>query len=205
MVYYTVRIDTKGDSTLDRLKTFLDHERYIKYLVYKETSDVTKKVHYQGFVEIADDHHAWHKTRWSKAFPDYTKGQKSSALVNKDSYLVYVTKDKDLVLSKGCTEEFINTLQTQSYHKDCKKNNDTYTKFLNFCLNSEEIDHKKYNINYIRRLLFRYLGSSDDVEVKRIEYYRSLCFKIQAKLLYGSIQDTDEYKSAEDRFITAIS
>lgn len=203
MVNYTIRIDDNGIDTLQRLISFLKHDRYTKCLVYREVATVTKKLHYQGFVEMDESAVGCHKTMWSTSFKDHPGSKKSSAIVKKDEYLVYVTKDKDLVFSKGCTDDFINKLETQSYKKE--KVLDTYTKFLNYCLESPEIHDKKYNINNIRRLLFRYLGSSDDIEVKRIEYYRSLCYKIQAKLLYGTSIDSDEYKSAEDRFCTAIS
>lgn len=117
MVKYTIRVDKIKDDTLESIKKFLEHDRYTRYLVYEEIADETKKIHYQGFVEFDDNLVGWHQERWSRHFKEYKQGSKSSAQVKKDEYLIYITKDKKKVLSKGCTDDFINTLETQSYHK----------------------------------------------------------------------------------------
>lgn len=205
MTKYTIRIDDNGVDTYDRLKDFLDHDRYVRYLIYREVSDKTKKLHYQGFVEISDDFVSWHTGRWCTKFKDYSKGKKSSTVVKKDNYMIYISKDKDLVFSKGCTQDFIDSLQSQSYKKTEKKKDDIFSRFLQYCISDSFIDDKKYSINYIRELLFQFLGSnSEDIEVRRIDYYRSLCFKIQAILIYGSCRD-DRYENALNRWLNALS
>lgn len=186
MTKYTIRIDEQGDDTLDRLKAFLDHDRYIRYLVYREIADITKKVHYQGFVEFPDEYISWHTGRWSLRFKDFPKGKKSSALVKKDNYMIYITKDKDLVLSKGCTEDFINTLETQSYHKVpqvIKK--DYYQMFFEYIKQQPEVDQRKYKIQWIAETLVDYMGL-EHREIKNFNYYKSLCLNVQSRLIYGS-------------------
>lgn len=118
MIKVTIRIDEIG-GVKDRLSSFL--ERYEKYLVYEEVSDVVEKLHYQGVVHVCDEKsYIAIKTRFSTYFKDIPKGGKSMAKVKTDSYEIYISKDKNPVFIKSYTDEEVKKLQELSYKK---KNN----------------------------------------------------------------------------------
>lgn len=119
-VAVTIRVDIIGDGTYEAMDKFLS--KYEKYLVYEEESDKTKKLHYQGIIWLPDSKaHNAIKNRFSNHFSDWTRGQKSMALVRKEQYEIYITKDKKRVWSKGYTQEEIEQLESQSYHKNVKQ------------------------------------------------------------------------------------
>lgn len=118
MIKVTIRIDEIG-GVKDRLSSFL--ERYEKYLVYEEVSDVVEKLHYQGVVHVCDEKsYIAIKTRFSTYFKDIPKGGKSMSKVKTESYEIYISKDKNPVFIKSYTDEEVKKLQELSYKK---KNN----------------------------------------------------------------------------------
>lgn len=125
MIGVTIRLDAIEDDTLSRLESFLS--RYEKYLVYDEISDVMKKRHYQGILYVEDQKaYGALKTRFSTTFKSWTKGQKSMSLVKKDSYEIYISKDKNPVLIKNYQDDEIKKLQELSYKKPVKVKKETF-------------------------------------------------------------------------------
>lgn len=203
---YTIRIDAKEgedengqDSTKNRLLAFLNDNRYTACLVYRELSSEVKKLHYQGVIEVDEKDVSWHKERWSRLFKDYTKGQKSTALMKKDNYEIYVTKDKDQVYTKGYTEEFIKELESRSYTKEVRAKTDYFDRFKKWLW---EYDHKKdtwkYDMYYIAEKLIEFFGVEKQ-EVKNFQFYRSLIFNVQAHFL----ADDTSQKAKETRMSMA--
>jgi len=135
MIKVTIRLDDIGDGTSETLRTFLNH--YDKYLVYQEIAEKTKKLHFQGVIYVLDvKAYGAMKTRFSTVFKAWTRGMKSMALVKKDAYEVYITKDGNMFASKGFTEAEIQRLEVQSYPKE--EGNDSivtspYKKVLQYC------------------------------------------------------------------------
>lgn len=207
---YTIRIDAKylgdnkdiledewlPDSTRNRLLGFLEEgSRYTGYLVYREVASETQKVHYQGVVEIDEKDVSWHKERWSRVFKDYPKGKKSTALMKKLNYEVYITKDKDRVCVKGYTEDFIKACEEASYSKEERTKKDYFDRFKYYLWN---YDHKtetwKYDYYYIAERLIEFFGIEKQ-EVKNFQFYRSLVFNVQAHFLV----DDQSTKAKETR------
>lgn len=201
---YTIRIDAKEvdeeyeeaqDSTKNRLLAFLNDDRYTACMIYREYSSVVKKLHYQGVIELDEKDVSWHKERWSRMFKDFPKGKKSTALMKKDNYEVYITKDKDRVYAKGYTEEFIKELESKSYTKEQRVKTDYFDRFKNWLW---EYDHKteywKYDYYYIAEKLIEFFGVEKQ-EVKNFQFYRSLVFNVQAHFLV----DDSSQKAKETR------
>lgn len=131
---YTIRLDKIDEKDGITLMKYL--ENYDKYLVYFEISRKTKKPHFQGIIEFVDSKaQKAAKTRFTTMFPNHTRGKKSMALVKKDSYEVYITKDGNVFASKGYTEDEINALYSQSYQKtDAVEDAKTsFQKALDYC------------------------------------------------------------------------
>lgn len=210
MVKYTIRIDAKyvgdnndiledewlPDSTRNRLVKFLEEgSRYTAYLVYREIAVETKKVHYQGVIEVDTKDAEWHRERWCRLFKDYPKGKKSSAIMKKFNYETYITKDKDKVCVKGYTPEFIKSLEDASYSKEEKTKRDYFDRFKSWIWN---YDHKteywKYDYYYIAEKLIEFFGVEKQ-EVKNFQFYRSLVFNVQAHFL----NNDDSQKAKETR------
>lgn len=120
-VALTIRVDIIGQfNTDDLMAKFLG--KYEKYLVYHEVSDEVQKPHYQGIVWVPDNKaYVAIKSRFSTMFNEWTRGQKSMALVRKEQYEIYICKDKQLKWSKGYSQEEITQLESKSYKKDDKK------------------------------------------------------------------------------------
>lgn len=196
---YTIRIDAKedelesaSDSTLNRLLKFLNDTRYTACLVYREVSSEIQKLHYQGVIELDSKDVSWHKERWCRLFKDYPKGKKSSSIMKKDQYEVYITKDKDQVLNRGYTEEYIKDLESKSYTKEIKVKKDYYDRFWTYIT---EYDHKnedwRYSSNYICLRLIDFWGLEKQ-DIKNFPFYRSLVYNIQARLLHNDTSKRGE-------------
>jgi len=203
---YTIRIDAKvdevedsTDSTMNRLIRFLDDTRYTSCLVYREVSSEIKKLHYQGVLEVDEKDTGWHRERWCRLFSDYKKGSKSSALMKKDQYEVYITKDKDQIYMRGYTEEYIKELESKSYTKEVRTKTDYYDRFIKWLW---KYDHKtdtwKYDRYYIAEKLIEFFGVEKQ-EIKNFNFYRSLIFNVQAQLLAND----STQKAKESRILLA--
>lgn len=115
----TIRVDIIGENATDFMERFL--KKYDKYLIYEEVSDQVQKPHYQGIVWVPDNKaYVAIKSRFSTHFSDWTRGQKSMALVRKAQYEIYITKDKQLKWSRGYSDDEIKALEDKSYKKDSK-------------------------------------------------------------------------------------
>lgn len=130
----TLRLDIKNDSTYSLLEKYLRKYDY-KYLVYEEVSDKKEKLHYQGIFWVPEKEHNACKSRWSTMFKDWTRGQKSMAIVKKSSYEIYCTKDKSPIFRNKYTDEEISALEDQSYKKkpERSENETTFQKAFNYC------------------------------------------------------------------------
>ncbi|MEO5351388.1 MAG: hypothetical protein H7836_17365 [Magnetococcus sp. YQC-3] len=209
-MYFTIRIDddvSHSPSTLDRLTDFLQHHRYIKYLVYREVSAVTKKLHYQGIVEIEEKTRSSHRMSWCNTFRDYSKGHKSTAIVKKlDEYMIYITKDKDKVLSKGYTDEEIEELQSKSYKKKtgrAPRPNDLYDIYMEYLLEQPDVDTKKYDLRWMSDNLHDLL-TQKKMPIKFYQYYRSLIFNVQARIIYKGPKDEKLIEKCKEKFYLNI-
>lgn len=147
MIKSTIRLDVLGESTEDRLESFLT--RYEKYLIYEEVADKTKKIHYQGVIYVNDDKaYGAMKTRFCTHFKEWPKGTKSMALVKKDTYEVYISKDKNPKYVKNFSDEDIKDLQDKSYKKD-KKDNGTLIENVEKAFDQYLIDRKHARGDFI--------------------------------------------------------
>lgn len=208
-MFYTIRIDddaSHNPSTLERLSQFLQHQRYIKYLVYREVSDVTKKLHYQGIVDIEEKTLSSHRMSWCHTFSDYSKGHKSTAIVKKlDEYMIYITKDKDKVLSKGFTDEEIEELQSKSYKKidRAPRPKDLYDTYMEYLLEQPDVDTKKYDLRWMSDKLYELL-SEQKLPIKFHQYYKSLLFNVQARIIYKNPKDEKLIEKCKEKFYMSI-
>lgn len=124
----TIRLDVISPDSGTRLEAFLEAQAHLvqRYLIYYEISEVEEKPHYQGLVECADEKKFQAlKTQWSLKMKDWKKGQKSMAKVEKDTYAVYITKDKDLRFVKGFTEAEVRALEDRWVEREDRSNGDT--------------------------------------------------------------------------------
>lgn len=193
---YTIRLDDKPElNTLDSLTKFLDHPRYTSYLIYREISEDVGKLHFQGVVEFDHESLSWHKERWSRLFSKYKKGSKSSAIMKKNNYEIYITKDKDRVLTFGYTEEFIAELESSSYKKEDVKKVDYYDRFMYYIKQRDDLDVIKYDRRRICACLIQFFGMEKQ-EIKNVQFYKSLMINVQARLIYGQT-DHDSEKVVE--------
>lgn len=125
MTRYTLRVDAIDETIADRLTKVLQHQRIVKALVYKEIAEKTKKLHYQGYVEIdTPDHADWWVQRWKLAWKGLEKYQKSSAKVKSETYLGYIAKTgKDgnqPFYNLGHTDDEIKVLASKNVKGDTK-------------------------------------------------------------------------------------
>lgn len=193
---YTIRLDDVSEhNTLESLTKFLDSPRYTSYLIYREISDEVGKLHYQGVVEFDHEALSWHKERWSRIFKMYKKGSKSTALMKKNNYEIYITKDKDRILTKGYTEEFIAELESSSYKKEDVKKVDYYDRFMYYIKQQQDIDVIKYDRRRLCAHLIKFFGMEKQ-DIKNIQFYKSLMINVQARLIYGCT-DHDSEKVVE--------
>lgn len=94
---YTFRVDEVDGVTRDSVKQFLAKFGG-RHVVCYEVSDVTKKPHYQGWVELSLSQQTW-QNRIKDAFPAVRgstrgrgNGKYSAAIVRKDTYEHYILK-----------------------------------------------------------------------------------------------------------------
>lgn len=201
---YTIRIDdndTHTPSTLERLTKFLEWEHYNAYLVYREYGDDTGKLHYQGFVEFDSSHLSAHKERFSRLFKDYPKGKKSSAIMKKEQYKVYITKDKDRILSKGYTEGWIQELETQSYKKDETVKKDYYDRFYEYLQRQSGYEVGRFSTKWVSDQLFDFFGVEKQ-EVKNFQFYKSLIWNCTSRCVKDS--DDARKKKLKETFYNAV-
>ena len=123
MIFSTVRLDIVHDDDSDRLSQFLSSLQDVKYVVYREIGDKTKKLHLQGYVQFdnmdAYDHtHDQFKEVFGKT---HNRFQRSFTIVRKrEKYMIYVSKDKNLEFQSGYTEEELKEKENLSYKKGSK-------------------------------------------------------------------------------------
>lgn len=122
MLTFTVRLDDiAGCDTQQLIEEFLQkhNECFQRYVVCHEIAQVTKKPHYQGWIEVDAARSSWQK--WIQMFPH--KGtQKSFELMKKEEYRAYVVKDGDIRYQKGVTEAEIKEWREKSFTKEeCEK------------------------------------------------------------------------------------
>lgn len=110
------RLDHVDDTVPDRLKKFLD--KYERYTCYKEIAAVTKKLHYQGYIDFPDKKsYEAAKQRWCSYFGDYDPSARSFPLErNQGRGRIYVTKDRNRMYIKGYTNDDLEVLEGLSYN-----------------------------------------------------------------------------------------
>lgn len=120
MIFSTVRLDVVHNDDSDRLSQFLSSLQDVKYVVYREIGDKTKKLHLQGYIQFNDmdsyDHaHDQFKEVFGKT---HNRFQRSFTIVRKrEKYMIYVSKDKNLEFQSGYTEEELKEKENLSYKK----------------------------------------------------------------------------------------
>lgn len=190
----TIRIDHIDDTVPKRLISFL--ESYPKALVYEEVSDETKKLHYQGWIQVEDDkaYNAM-KVRFSTSFKSHTKGQKSMAKVKKESYKSYICKDGKQFYRKGVTDEELVELEKNSYKKSDKKKTvqtgfqkaldyvkdngcnastdgwQIYAKLTDYYLEQVKCEPNEYQLGNMTKSIAKHLMYEKCVELNRMEAY----------------------------------
>jgi len=146
--YYTLRVDANETFKREDIKAFLDREQIPRYLMFFEIANKTKKEHYQGFIYLPDNSAPFLKIfrdRIRHFFKSYAAGSFSCAKINKANYLIYVTKDGDLVCKKDISNTDVDILQSQSYKKERKKTfQDEYMDYMN-------TEYKYYNFKNLFR------------------------------------------------------
>lgn len=134
---YTLRLDKISDTDELTLSKYL--EKYMKYLVYFEISQKTKKPHWQGVIEFNDEkEYKAAKVRFTSMFPEHKGSKKSMTSVKKETYEIYISKDGDMFKCAGWTQQEIEQLQSQSYRKDdaVKDARNSFQKAFDFCVNN---------------------------------------------------------------------
>lgn len=117
-MYTTVRLDKVAEDDASRLHAFLD-SLDTKIVVYEEVADITKKIHWQGYIECTQESYEVYKEAFLEIFrPTHSRYQRSFTVVRKvETYMIYVAKDKNLFYSKGVTEEELKEKEDASYKK----------------------------------------------------------------------------------------
>lgn len=151
MELLAVRVDAITEDTKSIFQSWLEANS-TKFLIYEEIGDVTKKLHYQGVVQL--DLEAKSIDAWRKNIKDLIrptgKNQHSLATIKKDKYVIYITKDKKKVCWSGFTDEEIAELESQSYKKGTGHGKENFAERLYQKCNNElvrfymEVDGKKY-------------------------------------------------------------
>lgn len=104
--------------------TFQDVTKWVrdvsmKCYLYEEVGSETKKVHYQGVIEL--DLSVKSIDAWRKNLKDIVKptgkNQHSLTMIKKPEYKVYCTKDKKRAFQLGYTDEELALYESQSYAK----------------------------------------------------------------------------------------
>lgn len=116
----TIRIDLR-DKDVGALEEYIrlflqkNDEDLEKYIISFEESKVVGKMHYQGILIHKCTHEAI-RGRINRYFEEWKKGSKSCAPVKKlHEYTVYICKQKNIIFSKGYTDEEINQMKSESY------------------------------------------------------------------------------------------
>lgn len=117
-MYTTIRLDKISEDDASRLHAFLDGID-TKIVVYEEVADITKKIHWQGYIECTQDTYEVYKEAFLEVFrPTHNRYQRSFTVVRKvETYMIYVAKDKKLFYSKKVTEEELKEKEDASYKK----------------------------------------------------------------------------------------
>lgn len=119
MLVFTVRLDeVEFCDTQQLLEEFLHkHDKYFeRYVICHEIAEVTKKRHYQGWIEVTCSRSNWQEM--IQIFQKYDKHQKSFKIMKKEEYRSYILKDDDLRYRKGVSDEEIEGWKSLSYKKD---------------------------------------------------------------------------------------
>lgn len=133
---YTFRVDIIPDVDIDiikkRVEQALESSESEKYLISLEEAKKTKKLHYQGVI-YSSLKFMTYKKRMEGIFPEWKgtrgckgQGKRSFAEVKGDSYEIYITKDDNIKYVKGYTDEEIQLLKSQSYHKSEDKSKENW-------------------------------------------------------------------------------
>lgn len=118
----TLRFDLDKVSQEQVVQFLSEHSaRMTKVILYKEFGDKTGKPHLQGWALFVNEASAeTFRTnvlrRWKKQ-NSLTGSEASCAVVKKDSYFVYTSKDKNCVYSVGVTDEERVANEALSYPK----------------------------------------------------------------------------------------
>jgi hypothetical protein len=188
-MYLTLRLDDKPEhKTLENLQKFMQHPRLLEILIYREVSSKTKKLHYQGYVKVEPHHRKWFQQEFNKLFDvdKYPKGSKSTALMKKESYKIYITKGNDRIITHNVSEEDIQQLFQQSYEPKPMKETtkDFEQSFKEFVQKDPEVTNKILEYKWLVERLWEYLGTLGKTKATHmIRYYNSLCYTIQTKTI----------------------
>lgn len=130
MTELAVRIDAVGDDIEkfeDKLRQWLN-DNSEKYLLYVEIGEQTKKLHYQGIVELdlkKKGIDAWRKNLkdMMKEFleqedVDKRRNRHSLTQIKCENYRAYISKDKECFICKGYDEEYIKKWESVGYKKN---------------------------------------------------------------------------------------
>lgn len=201
MELLAIRVDAISEATKDLLESWLK-EHSSKYLIYEEIGAMTKKLHYQGCVELdlgIKNIDAWRKNVKDLIKPT-EKNQYSLAKIKKaGKYLVYITKDKKKIISSGYTDEEIEHLESQSYPKD-DRSKQSFTEKLYQKVKEELVD---YYMNYNGKKIMKALDRSKLVKMVIKEFCNNTkvfdrmvimrcATMIENKLLLESIGDVND-------------
>lgn len=117
--YAAVRLDVVHSDDGSRLKTWLQSESVIEYVFYEENGDQTGKLHYQGYIKSGDESSFKKlKDSFKKWFSAHSRFQRSFTHPRKvENYMIYVSKDKNMLCSLGVSEEVIAEREAKSYKK----------------------------------------------------------------------------------------
>jgi hypothetical protein len=183
--YYTFRLDVYEGLTTDLVESFLQKEQFPKYLIYKEVSSITEKLHYQGFVEVLDNSEKAIKNLRSRltSFFKTSKDAYSFAKVKFETYTVYITKDGQRELCYGISDNEVKDLESRSYKKPKPQSKQSYVeKYIEYMYekfstyDTTRIKTQKYTDDYGEELV--------DILDFRIEYDKFRRAVIQETIKY---------------------
>lgn len=214
-MYMTLRVDDKPEhKTLEHLQKWMQHPRFQEILIYREISSKTKKLHYQGYVKVDPDHKNWFQKEFNQLFDtkNYPKGSKSTAVMKKESYKIYITKGNDRIITHNVSEEDIQQLFQQSYEpKPFKESGKDFEQaFKEYVQEDVDVRQKIHIYRWVIEKLWDYLGTLDRKKCTHmVRYYKSLCFTIQTKTMRelkipANYMETLSVEAAKKRFISEI-
>lgn len=206
----TFRIDAREGVTADKVREFFDKysDIFEKYLIYEEVADVTGKVHWQGII-YTESTIGSIREKVRRFFPGMSTGDYSLAKVKTENYEIYITKDKKRLVSKGYTDDEINTLEEKSFKKK------------NLCINKKGEQKKLSPMEIYREWVYNRIAEKGiDIKPNRdglfkvyeltLEYYGKIVnkgfaikrIKESSDYIFYNMFDYEEVKFTETNLVT---